>query len=81
MPGLHITLAIFYRLFVLLEEACHLLDVKLAESGRQDDTLHSFKLYSAAVQTISELEKERAREEEEASAAEQLSTFLAVRGG
>ena len=42
--------------------------------------LHSFKLYSAAVHTISELEEEKLREEEEASAAEQLSTFLAVRG-
>ena len=80
MPGLHITLGIFDRLFDLLEEACHLLDVKLAESGRQEDTLHSFKLYSTALQNISELEEERQREDEEASAAEQLSTFLAVRG-
>ena len=80
MPGLHITLGIFYRLFVLLEEACHLLDVKLANAGRQEDTLHSFKLYSTALQNISELEEEKQREEEEASAAEQLRTFLAVRG-
>ena len=80
MPGLHITLGIFDRLFDLLEEACHQLDVQLAERGRQADTLHSFKLYSAAVQNIKELEGEKQREDEEASAAEQLSTFLAVRG-
>ena len=80
MPGLHITLGIFYRLFVLLEAACHLLDVKLAESGRQDDTLHSFKLFSTAMDNITKLEEERQRDTEEATAAEQLSTFLAVRG-
>ena len=78
MPGLHITLGIFDRLFDLLEEACHQLDIKLAESGRQEDTLHSFKLYSTALQNINELE-ERQREDEEASAVEQLSTFLTVK--
>lgn len=79
MPGLHLTLGIFDRFFDLLEDACHQLDVLLAERGRQADTLHSFKLYSAAVQTIKEL-GEKQREDEEASTAEQLSTFLAVRG-
>ena len=80
MPGLHITLGIFSRLFDFLEEACHQLDLKLAERGKQDDTLHSFKLYSAAKHNIARLEQEMAREDEEATAAEQLSTFLAVRG-
>ena len=28
-PGLHITLGIFYRLFSLLEDACHKLDLKV----------------------------------------------------
>ena len=80
MPGLHITLGIFFRLFTLLEADCHLLDVKLAERGNQDDTLHSFKLYSAAIQNVTKLEEEKQRDVEEASAAEQLSTFLALRG-
>lgn len=80
MPGLHITLGIFHRLFVLLEADCHLLDMKLAASGRQDDALHSFKLYSAALDSVHKLEEERHRDMEEAQAAEQLSTFLAVRG-
>ena len=52
----------------------------MAERGKQDDTLHSFELYSAARQNIARLEREMAREDEEATAAEQLSTFLAVRG-
>ena len=80
MPGLHITLGIFHRLFVLLEADCHMLDVKLAESGSQDDTLHSYKLYSAALHNVNNLEEEKRRDTEEALAAEQLSTFLAVRG-
>ena len=56
------------------------MDVKLAESGKQEDTLHSFRLYSTALQNLYELEAEKHREGEEALAAEQLSTFLAVRG-
>ena len=40
----------------------------------------SFKLYSTALHNINELEDEKQREHEEASAVEQLSTFLAVRG-
>ena len=75
MPGLHITLGIFDHLFDLLEEACHQLDILLAERGRQADTLHSFKFYSAAIQNIKEL-GEKQREDEEASAAEQLTLFL-----
>ena len=80
MPGLCITLGIFDRLFDLLEEACQQLDIQQAERGRQADTLYSFKLYLAAVQNIKEHEGEEKREDEEASAAEQLSTSLTVRG-
>ena len=50
MPGLHVTLGIFDRLFELLEEACYQLDVELAKRDTQPDTLHSFKLYSTAKQ-------------------------------
>jgi hypothetical protein len=35
LPGLHISLGIFHRLFSLLEDACHRLDVKAAESADQ----------------------------------------------
>ena len=30
LPGLHITLGIFYRLFTLLEDDCHKLDIRVA---------------------------------------------------
>ena len=80
MPGLHISLGVYYRLFVLLEAACHQLDLKLAATSKQEDTLHSFSLYSTARFNVTELEEEKAHCLEEATAAEQLSTFLAVRG-
>lgn len=79
MPGLHISLGVFYRLFALLEAACHQLDIKLAATSKQEDTLPSFRLYSTALHNIDKL-KEKNRDTEEAVAAEQLSTFLAVRG-
>ena len=80
MPGLHISLGIFFRLFTLLETACHQLDLSLATQGEQDDTRHSYRLYSNALSSLTKLEEERNHNEEEAQAAEQLSTFLAVRG-
>lgn len=32
LPGLHITLGIFMRLFTLMEDECHKLDLEMAES-------------------------------------------------
>lgn len=36
-PGLHITLGIFHRLFTLLEDACHELDLKIVMKDGLDD--------------------------------------------
>ena len=69
MPGLHISLGIFYRLFTLLETSCHQWDLDLAQHASQPGTQHSYKL-----------KQELSAETEEASAADQLATFLAVRG-
>ena len=80
MPGLHISLGIFFRLFELLEGCCKKLDLALAQHSSQPDTLHSFRLYSAALQKVAELETEIRNETEEAEAAEQLSTYLALKG-
>ena len=80
MPGLHISLGIFYRLFTLLETSCHQLDLELAQHASQEDTLHSYKLYSAAIHKLMGLEETLNTEREEADAAEQLVTYLAVRG-
>ena len=79
MPGLHISLGIFYRLFELLEDRCKQLDLALAQDSSQPDSLHSFRLYSAALHKVAKLEEELRNDTEEAEAAEQLSTFLALK--
>ena len=80
MPGLHISLGIFFRLFELLEDSCKKLDLALAQHSSHPDSLHSFRLCSAAVHKVAELEGEIYNVTEEAQAAEQLSTCLALKG-
>ncbi len=36
-PGLHITLGIFYSLFTLMENECHLLDLAVVEEDSVDE--------------------------------------------
>ena len=81
MPGLHISLGIFYRLFTLLESSCNEWDLELAQYASQPDTLHSYKLYSSAVHNLVKLKQELSAnaKSEEANAADQLATFLAIR--
>lgn len=59
-PGLHITLGIFYRLWSLLEEECHLLDLQLAQniSSKPEDR-ELFSSYSGLVKELAELERKR----------------------
>ena len=80
MPGLHITLGIFYRLFTLLELSCHQLDLELAQHASQPDTLHSFRLYSAAIHNLEKLNEACSTGIKEANAAEQLASYLTIRG-
>lgn len=49
-PGLHITLGIFLRLFVLLEEDCHTLDLSMSVQGA--DTGPSYDKYASALHDI-----------------------------
>ena len=75
MPGLHISLGIFYRLFTLLETSCHQWDLELAQHASQPDTLHSYKLYSSALHNLVKLRQDLSAETEEANAADQLASF------
>ena len=79
MPGLHISLGIFYRLFTLLETEAHKPDLELAQHSSQADTLHFYRVYSEAVHKLTEL-KDTLATQREADAAEQIATYLAVRG-
>ena len=59
IPGLHISLGIFNRLYSLLENACHELDLLQAEkdTGAGDTRAGtSFGQYSAALRRLSELD-------------------------
>lgn len=80
MPGLHISLGVFYQLFTLLESSCHRLDLELAQHASQPDTLHSFQRYSAAIHNLQRLNEARNTATEEADAAEQLASYLTIRG-
>ena len=74
MPGLHISLGVFYRHFTLLETEAHQLDLELAQHSSQPD------LYSSAVHKLAELREALNENREEADAAEQLATYLSIRG-
>ena len=55
IPGLHLSLGIFNRLFSLLENACHELDLLQAEKiGGENTAGTSFGRYSAALRKMME---------------------------
>ena len=59
-PGLHITLGIFYRLWTLLEQACHHLDLELAKrSAPLSLDKVSFKEYGEVVKKLANMEEEK----------------------
>ena len=55
LPGLHITLGIFYRLFTLLEEACHKQDLRVVMEDSVDDGGVSYGRYVEAVRKLPQL--------------------------
>ena len=76
LPGLHITLGVFYRLFSLLEEACHNLDVAATCQGSHAGG--SYERYAQAVQSRSRLEEELRGVKEEVANLDQLATHTLV---
>ena len=60
LPGLHITLGVFYRLWSLLEEACHQLDLELSKHTAPLSTDRgSFSQYTKVVSDLAKLEEEK----------------------
>ena len=58
-PGLHITLGIFYRLFSLLEDECHQLDLKVVwEEDCAPDGGVSFGHHLAAIEHQKQIEND-----------------------
>lgn len=59
-PGLHITLGVFFRLWCLLEEDCHQLDLELAmHTSPKPTDRKSYAEYSALVKELSQLTERR----------------------
>ena len=75
-PGLHITLGIFLRLFVLLEDTCHQLD--LSANLQESDCGPSYERYSAAFHKLTNIKDERLQLQNELNMLEQIVTFTAT---
>ena len=60
LPGLHITLGVFYRLWSLLEKACHQLDMELAKrTAPLSVDRQSFSDYAVIVRDLASLKEEK----------------------
>ena len=68
LPGLHISLGIFMKLWTLLEAECHKLDLELAQhtTGSTGDRKAYLK-YSAAIHDLTRLGEEKEKAEQYAS--------------
>lgn len=66
LPGLHITLGVFFRLFTLLEDECHSLDIQMALSATPaSGDRPNFSEYALAMQKERTMLDEKARLEGE----------------
>ncbi len=78
-PGLHISLGIFFRLFTLLEESCHELDLLLAQhSNSHLRTGSTFEEYSTALRNRHQLREQSAMYLERVEQLEQFANFVAL---
>ena len=73
-PGLHITLGIFTKLYGLLEDECHALDLELALLSRKD-AHSSFDTYSQELQMLRLLQSELKQAEEAYAVLQQMTTY------
>ena len=79
-PGLHITLGIFLRLFVLLEVECHKLDVS-EQMGGSVSSGPSYDKYVAALHQQTQLKDEQHSLRGGLQLLEQLLTHMLTTGG
>ena len=77
-PGLHISLGIFFRLFTLLEDACHELDVLAPLQQTTGNAGSSFIKYTEALQTQSTLRDGITTIKTHIDSLEQLLTLMAI---
>ena len=77
-PGLHISLGIFFRLFTLLEDECHELDVCHSSQLQGSAAGSSFRAFVAAMKRQAELRDNINRVATQIAGLEQLLTLALV---
>ena len=78
IPGLHISLGVFYRLFRLLEDAAHKMDFTTAPTMPSQASQTSFSKYVNAMKHLEELREERVALLGKAEMYDQVITLAAV---
>lgn len=76
-PGLHITLGIFTKLYGLLEDECHALDLELALLS-SEEAHSSFDTYSQELQMLRLLQSELKQAEEAYAVLQQMTTYVSL---
>ena len=81
LPGLHVSLCIFMKLWWLLENNCHKLDLELAMVGeRREGDRQGFAVFSERLHEIQKLEEEESVAQY-AQTLDELTTAVAMRVG
>ena len=79
ISALHVSLGISNKLFKMLENACHQLDVKTAEAGYMSgNSSNEFTEYVTTLQTIRQYEEEISKLEDSARTAEEIALWIAM---
>ena len=79
IPGLHISLGIFNKLFNLFKDACTELDVQLAaKDGSQGLGGDSFEQYMGKLKQLEDLKEQHAAQLQKLTLLTQLTSFLLV---
>jgi len=79
LPGLHITLGVFFRLFTLLEDECHKLDLELATlTSPEESDRQSYINFAAKVHQERVLLDQRDTLIEELDSLKQTLAFLVL---
>ena len=78
LPGLHISLGVYDRLWALLEGACTGLDLLLAEHTQEGGVGSTYSRFVAALRKRDQLKSSRETEEQRATTMEQLAAFFSL---
>ena len=79
LPGLHITLGVFFRLFTLLEDECHNLDLQMAaSSSTQEGDRPGFVAFTEVIKKERALLDEKALVENELKWLGQILSHLVI---